>query len=244
MATTAPTKSPKQIQQALKALGIYKGEVDGIFGELSRKALREFQRMNGLYVDGIAGPKTIKTLFPEPIIERDAEIVKPSNLTLPATVKNIWPTQSSVESYYGNVHKIPKYLVAVKMPYDVWYAGNMNIKFKTLDFHEKVANSVERVLGRVLDAYGLEEIKRLDLDVCGGSYVKRLMRGGTKWSMHSYGIAVDWNPQKNTLRENHTTAQFAHPDYKTWWKLWAEEGWVGLGPAKDFDWMHIQAARV
>ena len=29
-----------------------------------------------------------------------------------------------------------------------------------------------------------------------------------------------------------------------WWALWEEEGFVSLGRAGDFDWMHVQAARL
>ena len=37
-------------------------EADGIFGVKTLKALKEFQKDNGLVVDGIAGPKTLKAL--------------------------------------------------------------------------------------------------------------------------------------------------------------------------------------
>lgn len=41
----------RQIQQKLKNWGYYFGEVDGIFGVQTKKAVMDFQRKNGLAVD-------------------------------------------------------------------------------------------------------------------------------------------------------------------------------------------------
>lgn len=53
-----------EVQERLRALGIYTGAVDGIFGPLTDAAVREFQRRNGLQVDGIVGPATYSALNP------------------------------------------------------------------------------------------------------------------------------------------------------------------------------------
>lgn len=50
------------LQQRLKDLGYSIGKVDGIFGSQTQKAVKEFQKDNGLAADGIAGPKTIAKL--------------------------------------------------------------------------------------------------------------------------------------------------------------------------------------
>lgn len=52
----------KTIQQKLKRWGYYTGAIDGIFGSQTKKAVRYFQQKNGLAVDGIVGPKTLKAL--------------------------------------------------------------------------------------------------------------------------------------------------------------------------------------
>lgn len=52
----------RAIQEKLKDRGLYKGSVDGIFGAGTQKAVRQFQKQNGLAVDGIAGPATLKRL--------------------------------------------------------------------------------------------------------------------------------------------------------------------------------------
>ncbi|MBQ6991598.1 MAG: spore cortex-lytic enzyme [Clostridia bacterium] len=52
----------KTIQTKLKRWGYYNGNVDGIFGSQTLKAVRWFQSKNGLTVDGIAGPKTLAAM--------------------------------------------------------------------------------------------------------------------------------------------------------------------------------------
>lgn len=48
----------KDIQQALKNAGYYDGKIDGIKGKGTRKAIRDFQKANGLKVDGVVGSRT------------------------------------------------------------------------------------------------------------------------------------------------------------------------------------------
>ncbi len=50
------------LQVALKARGLYLGPVDAIAGPQTKRAVRTFQRRNGLVVDGIAGPETRRAL--------------------------------------------------------------------------------------------------------------------------------------------------------------------------------------
>lgn len=51
-----PTKT--EIQQALKNAGFYQGPVDGKIGPQTREAIRSFQQVNGLKVDGVVGKVT------------------------------------------------------------------------------------------------------------------------------------------------------------------------------------------
>lgn len=52
----------RQIQTKLKRWGYYNGNVDGIYGNQTVTAVKYFQRKNGLSVDGIAGPATLKAM--------------------------------------------------------------------------------------------------------------------------------------------------------------------------------------
>lgn len=51
-----------KIQSRLSAWGYYKGSIDGQYGYLTYSAVMEFQRKNGLTIDGIAGPQTLAAL--------------------------------------------------------------------------------------------------------------------------------------------------------------------------------------
>lgn len=52
----------RQIQQRLRNWGYYSGNVDGIYGPQTKKAVTYFQQKNGLTPDGIAGPATLKAM--------------------------------------------------------------------------------------------------------------------------------------------------------------------------------------
>lgn len=52
----------KAVQKKLRQWGYYEGEVDGIFGSGTRKAVIKFQQKNGLTADGIVGEKTAEAL--------------------------------------------------------------------------------------------------------------------------------------------------------------------------------------
>ena len=51
-----------QIQQKLKDMGYYQGNVDGMYGYQTMNAVKEFQSDNSLSVDGIAGTQTLQAL--------------------------------------------------------------------------------------------------------------------------------------------------------------------------------------
>lgn len=51
-----------QIQTKLRDWGYYSGAVDGIFGSRTEAAVRKFQQKNGLTVDGLVGPATLRAL--------------------------------------------------------------------------------------------------------------------------------------------------------------------------------------
>src|SRR5574337_1242615 len=53
----------KTIQVRLAELGLYVGDVDGVFGGGTESAVKNFQQKNGLDVDGIVGEDTWKKLF-------------------------------------------------------------------------------------------------------------------------------------------------------------------------------------
>lgn len=55
----------KQLQQRLKALGYYSGDVDGQYGTGTQTAVMAFQAQHGLKADGVAGEQTLAILYSE-----------------------------------------------------------------------------------------------------------------------------------------------------------------------------------
>ena len=51
------------VQRALSERGLYSGEVDGLIGQQTINAVRNFQQMWTLKPDGVAGPKTCRLLW-------------------------------------------------------------------------------------------------------------------------------------------------------------------------------------
>ena len=52
----------RTIQTKLKRWGYYSGSVDGVYGAKTVKAVKYFQRQNGLTADGVCGAKTLAAL--------------------------------------------------------------------------------------------------------------------------------------------------------------------------------------
>lgn len=133
--------------------------------------------------------------------------------------------------------------VLIDLPYPMRYvvAAGKYTEVKKMRCHKLVANKFKAVFEQILAYYGYDELKRLGIDFFGGCVAVRLQRGSkTKWSRHSWGIAIDLDPLRNTLKETSTTARFARPEYKPMITIFYNNGFVGLGPEKNYDWMHFE----
>lgn len=224
----------KWLQLRLTAHGFPVGMIDGIVGPITTAAQKAFQRAKGLEVTGTATMETITALRASssqgvaPIADRQA-------------VKPVWPRQSGVRAFYGDVGERQ---TRVDIPWTARLAWDKNVRITRMTLHEKVAESAERAFQAIADAYTAKEITDLGLDLFGGSLNVRRMRGGSSYSMHSWGIAIDFDPERNQLRWNRTRARLAREDAEPFWAAWEAEGWVSLGRSRNYDWMHCQAARL
>lgn len=154
-----------------------------------------------------------------------------------------WPKQDakSMNAFYGGVGTNQ---TTLKLPYPMRIAWEPHTKIEKITCHTKVADSLRRILATALVHYGEGRIVSLGLDRFGGCLNVRKMRGGSAWSIHSWGAAIDLDPDHNQLRWDRTRARFAQPEYVPFWDIVAGEGWVSLGMARDYDYMHFQAARL
>jgi hypothetical protein len=135
----------------------------------------------------------------------------------------------------------PDNLTIIQLPYPMRIAWDLTKSVNKMQCHKLVAVNFLEVFGDLLHHYGLEKLKELEIDLFGGCVNVRLMRGSkTKWSRHSWGIAIDLDPARNTLKETSKTARFARPEYKPMIDIFYKHGFVGLGPEKNRDWMHFE----
>ena len=128
------------------------------------------------------------------------------------------------------------------LPFPMRIAWDRDQIITKITIHEKVHDAQHRCLVRIADAYTDSEIKRHGFDLYGGTYNPRKKRGGTSWSMHAFACASDFDPERNQLKWGRELAYLARPECDKFWRIWEEEGFVSLGRAKNFDWMHVQAA--
>uniref|UniRef100_UPI001C943360 peptidoglycan-binding protein n=1 Tax=Puniceibacterium confluentis TaxID=1958944 RepID=UPI001C943360 len=226
----------KWLQSRLTAHQFPCGPIDGIVGDLTTAALRAFQAAKGLSVTGTATPETVTFLrmsatdFAAPMPER--EHIDPAA---------VWPRQSDVPEHFGAVGENQ---TTIEVPFDMVLAWDTSHPLRRMTLHRQVAGSALAVLNRVAEIYSEREIRDLGLHLFGGSLNVRRMRGGSSYSMHSWGIAIDFDPQRNQLSWNRPRARLSQEDAEPFWTAWENEGWVSLGRSRNFDWMHVQAARL
>ncbi len=160
----------------------------------------------------------------------------------PVLQPTTWPRQKDVVAFYGVNGNVPLY--RVECPWQLELAWDPNTKVNSIVIHAKCAQSLDRVLKAQIAHYSEAGLRKLGVHKYGGSYNNRRMRGSNAWSMHAYGCAIDFDPDNNQLKWDHSRARLAKPDAEAWWKIWEAEGWTSLGRERDFDWMHVQAARL
>lgn len=155
-----------------------------------------------------------------------------------------WPKSDykSMVKFYGNVGENQTTLI---LPYQMYLAWDVKKTVTKITCHEKIHDSLKNIFKNTLDSYGLSEIKKLKLDSFGGCLNVRKMRGGSSWSIHSWGAAVDLDPDRNQLRWGKDKAQFAKPEYNIFWEIVCDvEKWTSLLKSRNMDAMHFQAANL
>lgn len=235
-----------EIQKKLIALGYALGPkgADGRSGTATTNAIKAFQVANGLTADGKVGRLTDAVLFPKsepPRFADDLSTFPPSSVKPGPAPATRFPLQRDCMTFYGGVGLHQTSLV---LPFPMRLAWDKGVTVRKITVHEKVHDSAARAFDRIAAAYDEAARKKLGLDLFGGSLNVRKMRGGSSYSMHSWGIAIDFDPERNQLAWGRDKARLAQPDAAEFWRIWEAEGWVSLGRTKNMDWMHVQAARL
>lgn len=212
------------------------GVIDGLVGEQTRHA-RE------VYYARQSGDKTkidaVETW-------RDTDKPPPAGNVAPIAGRKpstIWPRQNAAEMdrFFGA--KGTKQ-VTLKLPFPMRIAWEPAKTVNSFSCNAKVHDSMLRIWQRTLAHYGHDEIKRLRLDMYGGCLNVRKMRGGSAWSIHSWGCAIDIDPDRNQLKFKRASATLDDAPYQPFWGFVYDEGAISLGIERDFDWMHFQFSRL
>lgn len=153
-------------------------------------------------------------------------------------------TTSQAIKIFGKPNQQGSYLTTIQLPYPMRLAWDKKTSVKTMRCHRLVASDFIGVFEDLLEHYGLEKIQELGIDLFGGCFNFRAMRGGSDYSRHSWGIAIDLDPERNQLHETKATARFARPEYKPMIDIFYKHGFESLGVEKDYDWMHFQIKHI
>lgn len=214
-------------QIVMRDVGIEVGNIDGLVGPQMTfaRTVWEARRNNG----------------GKPVAEVEKWRDKPDTLPVAGAtaVHQKWPRQRDVPSFYGAPGDASKQ-VMLDLPFPMRIAWDPEKTVHRFSCHVKCKDAFFNIWKNALDHYGYEAIQKLRLDMYGGTLNVRKMRGGSNWSMHSWGIAEDVDPERNQLKFKRATATLDDAPYEAFWKIVYAEGGLGLGRERDYDWMHFQ----
>jgi hypothetical protein len=152
-------------------------------------------------------------------------------------------TTSELFKKYGTPHENGSpYLTKITLPYPMILSWDRSQKVTSIRCHKLIAGNLSKVFSEILQEYGLVKIQQLGIDLYGGCFNYRKMRNGNDWSRHSWGVAIDLDPERNQLHETDKTARFAKPEYKKMIDIFYNNGFVSLGVERNYDWMHFEIA--
>jgi hypothetical protein len=121
-------------------------------------------------------------------------------------------------------------LTRSQLPFPIPFSVDKSKVISRLQCHKKLADAFAAVLAKI-DASGL----RGQITSCGGCFNFRMKRTGAKLSTHSWGIAIDINPETNAqggagTMDSGVVEIFRQAGFK----------WGGDWTGKDKDPMHFQ----
>lgn len=165
-----------------------------------------------------------------------------------------YPKQLDVPAFYGkhqlDAHGVPTekwedaFLTSITPPYQMRLAWDTDQVARKIRCHKQVARDLSNILEKIWDAYDrdLEKIKAARMDLYGGCYNYRPMRGLATLSMHSWGVAIDLDPDRNALGVKWEDGKGMMPTNVI--DIFQDSGWTWGGGFKRPDAMHFQAAGI
>lgn len=146
-------------------------------------------------------------------------------------------TKTQLINKYGNPCR-PENHVTIPLPYPMRLAWDKTQVVNKITCHKLVAENFTNVFKEILATYGLPKIQELGIDLFGGIYNCRPMRGGTEFSRHAWAVAIDLHPEANSLKTPFKNALFSKPEYNKLHEIFEKYGFINLGKVKNMDAMH------
>ena len=98
-------------------------------------------------------------------------------------------------SHFRNKFGVPNpagagYLVTIDLPYPMRLAWDKNQIVRKITCHKEIAEPLKAVFSDILKHYGPDKIRELGIDIFGGCFNFRKMRGGSEFSVHSWDLRL------------------------------------------------------
>lgn len=185
---------------------------------MTRNQIIAIQEKIGTEPDGVWGRESIR------MCEAYLRGLMPKNLKWPK------PDDASMHKFYGEPGDVDNLVNVPVGELGVWYFGK---QVKTVRCHRLVADSLLAALTEIANGpcYGI-------LREYAGCYNYRPMRGGSRFSKHAWGVAIDLSPVKNGLH-THWPSKATMPFEVI--EAFSREGWVSAGAFWSRDAMHFEA---
>lgn len=204
--------------------------------------IKTIQVALGLTADGKRGPVTTAAILEA--ADNGRLIVKPAASVTPQPAQVYGgfasPAYSQLTSVFGDAGGPSCTGGRVSLPFHFRLAWDTDQHVNFVSCHSKVAAAFTSIWAEAAKTYGESKFRALGLDLYGGCYNYRPMRGGSSLSTHAWGIAWDVDPERNQLKWDHNTAVLARSEYVPFWNIVEGHGAISLGRSKDYDWMHFQ----
>lgn len=149
-----------------------------------------------------------------------------------------WPNsdQASLRAFYGEPGDESN-LVSFQFPFPTYYEGKI---VRTGRCHKKVKDSLLRILTRIGDKWGKFPGIMEEAQDYGGIYNFRNKRGGSTYSVHAWGAAIDLDADDNAFRDSWPMKADMPLEIM---EEFSKEGWLSAGAFWGYDAMHFQATR-
>jgi hypothetical protein len=164
-----------------------------------------------------------------------------------------WPadTMPALEAFYGPI-KLgstgrptraweQETLITIRSAYPLALSWRPDQRITRVICHRLVAESLTRILSGILSHFGtIEAVRAARMDLFGGCYNYRQIGGSHRLSVHSFGAAVDFDPENNPLGRAYVEGSVMMPRAVV--DIFQAEGWRWGGSFRRRpDCMHFQA---